>query len=121
MEKIESFVGVIKTYYDNEQTKLKEEYFVNAGKIEGIYRSYYYNFSELPKNNTTNKGQLLEEINYTNGHRNGIYKSFYENGSLKEEATYINGKINGIHKLYYENGRLWEKVNYIDIKIKVDN
>ena len=34
------FIGVIRTYHDKEQTKLKEEYFVNSGKKEGTYKAY---------------------------------------------------------------------------------
>jgi len=51
--------GVIRTYHDEEQTKLKEEYFVCNGKKEGIYKEYYDN------------GQLWEEVNYIDGERNG--------------------------------------------------
>ena len=31
-----NFVGVIKTFYDEKQTKLKKEYFVNSGKKKGF-------------------------------------------------------------------------------------
>ena len=40
MSNTDIFVGVIRTYHDEEKTKLKEEYFINAGKKEGIYKSY---------------------------------------------------------------------------------
>ena len=48
--------------------------------------------------------------------KNGIYKSYYDNGQLREEVNYINGKENGILKTYHENGQLWKEVNYIDGK-----
>ncbi len=50
------------------------------------------------------------------GKKNGIFKSYHDNGKLKEEVNYIDGKMNGIYKSYHENGQLWEEVNYIDGK-----
>jgi antitoxin component YwqK of YwqJK toxin-antitoxin module len=50
-----NFTGVIREYFDEEQTKLKSEVFMNNGKKEGIYKSYY------------NNGQLWEEVNYIDG------------------------------------------------------
>ena len=32
MTNTDKFVGVVRTYYDKKETKLKEEYFMNAGK-----------------------------------------------------------------------------------------
>ena len=72
--------GVIRTYYDKEQTKLKTEYFQLNGKRNGIYKSYHSN------------GQLESEVNYIDGKENGIHKSYYKNGQLREEVNYIDGK-----------------------------
>ena len=49
-----------------------------------------------------------------NGKKEGIYKSYWNNGQLWEEVNYIDGKMNGIYKRYHYNGQLWEEVNYID-------
>jgi antitoxin component YwqK of YwqJK toxin-antitoxin module len=49
------FCGVVRTYHDNKKTMLYKEYFINAGKIEGIYKLYW------------NNGQLLKEENYIDG------------------------------------------------------
>ena len=62
------FSGVIRTYYDQDETKLKEEYFVHNNKKEGIYKRYYKN------------GQLWEKVNYINNKKNGIEKSYWKNG-----------------------------------------
>ena len=96
------YCGVSRTYYDDAKTNLRQEYFANVGKIEGIYKSYWEN------------GQLEVEVNYINGLMNGIYKSYWNNGQLWEEVNYIDGKKEGIYKSYYQNGKLWQEVNYID-------
>ena len=82
---IDTFTGVVRTYHDQEQTQLKEEYFQLNGKINGIYKSYHRN------------GQLYSEVNYIDGNRNGIYKSYYENGQLYWEVNYIDDKIGRAH------------------------
>ena len=57
--------GVVRTYHDEEQTILKEEYFQLNGKKNGIYREYYSN------------GQIKIEVNYIDDEKNGIKKSYY--------------------------------------------
>ena len=92
--------GVVRTYYDQEQTKLKEEYFQLNGKINGIYREYHDNGCELTNVNSKREnlslinslGQLYSEVNYIDGKKNGIEKSYHDNGQLMEEVNYINGK-----------------------------
>ena len=32
----DDYCGVVRTYHDDAKTKLEEEYFINAGKKEGI-------------------------------------------------------------------------------------
>ena len=104
-ETLDDYCGVVRTYHDDAKTILHEEYFINTGKKEGIYKSYWYN------------GQLCIEVNYIDGLRNGIYKLYHFNGQLWEEVNYISGKENGIYKSYHENGQLGNEVNYIGGKI----
>jgi antitoxin component YwqK of YwqJK toxin-antitoxin module len=72
-----NYCGVIRTYHDNLKVMLYEEYFINAGKKEGIYKLYWEN------------GQLGKEINYIDGLKQGIFKSYHYNGQLSEEVNYI--------------------------------
>ena len=50
---------VVRTYHDDEKTKLREEYYEINGKKEGLYKKYYYN------------GQLEVICNYTDDKING--------------------------------------------------
>ena len=102
----DNYCGVVRTYHDDAKINLYEEYFINAGKKEGVYRSYH------------SDGQLWEEVNYIDGKKNGICKSYYSNGQLYEEVNYINDKENGIYKRYWNDGKLAREVNYIDGIIK---
>ena len=49
---------------------------------------------------------------YKNGKKEGIEKSYYENGKIAAKIPYENDEINGIVKLYYENGKIAIKASY---------
>ena len=71
------FCGVVKIYYDLEKTRLKEEYFMNNNKIEGIKKIYH------------ETGELCVEVNYIDDKENGIYKAYHQTGRLCMELNYI--------------------------------
>ena len=48
------------------------------------------------------------------GRPNGLWKWFYEDGSLKEEGTFKNGLRNGIFKTYDRQGNLLTIEKYVD-------
>ena len=113
-------------------------------KRNGIYKLYYENGCELSSTDnskrenlslTNSLGKLCEEVNYIDDKKQGIYKSYYQNGQLCEEVNYIDDKRNGIFKSYHRNGcelsltdnskrenllktnslgQLWFEVKYID-------
>ena len=86
------YCGMIKLYHDMEKTKLLEEYYMNNGKIQGIYKSYYID------------GKICKEINYIDGIKHGICKLYdYATYSLVE-MIYINGKCEEICKVFDKNG-----------------
>ena len=48
------------------------------------------------------------------GVRNGIYRSWHENGQLEEQFSYVDNKRHGDYKLYYENGQLERHYQFVD-------
>jgi antitoxin component YwqK of YwqJK toxin-antitoxin module len=72
---------VVRTYYDDEKTKLREEYYEVDGKIEGEYKQYYQNGCELSELSDNSKHKNLSSTD-----------SF---GQLYEICNYIDGKLNG--------------------------
>ncbi|NNJ56311.1 MAG: hypothetical protein HKP14_09270, partial [Bacteroidia bacterium] len=54
------------------------------------------------------------ELNYSEGHVHGIYKSFYASGRIKEVSLYNEGKLNGRSIHYWPNGTKKMNVNYVD-------
>jgi antitoxin component YwqK of YwqJK toxin-antitoxin module len=73
--------GIFRTYYDIEQTKLYQEYFILNGNKEGEYKAY----------NTD--GQLWIYCTYINGILEGEHKEYYINGQLKSISKFINGAM----------------------------
>ncbi len=68
---------------------------------EGLYQR----FSE--------KGELLEEAQYSNDSLDGERKYFYANGKVKEKVMLHNNDENGPFTEYYENGAIKAEGNYI--------
>jgi hypothetical protein len=63
-------VIIVRTYYDLEQTKLKEEYYEVDDKKNGEHKLYHLN------------GKLHEICNYIDDKINGQFKRYYSNGEL---------------------------------------
>lgn len=69
----------------------------------GMYNGSYKKFKS---------NKLTEEGNYKEGLREGIFKEYYSDGSVKSERNFANGKIDGIHKEYYTNGKPEKEKGY---------
>lgn len=83
-----------KTYYDLNNTKVKEVYFTNAkGEKEGVYKLYDEN------------GIIQQEANYKAGVLEGMLKEYYpltNKACLKRTAIYKNGDVDGQTTFYEE-------------------
>lgn len=53
--------------------------------------------------------QVIEEGNYLDDKKNGLWKAYYANGNKKSEIEYKNNKPNGKYVTYYENGKTEEE------------
>jgi antitoxin component YwqK of YwqJK toxin-antitoxin module len=80
-------------------------------------------FIKFKKNNPEKKeglfktfyenGNIKSEDNYQNWKLNGVCKSFYENGNIKSENIYRNNELNGVCKSFYENGNIESEYNFL--------
>jgi len=57
-------------------------------------------------------GQVLSQIHYLDGKRDGSFRHWYKNGQLMNEGFYKNGKMIGAFMSYYENGQIQNHGNY---------
>jgi antitoxin component YwqK of YwqJK toxin-antitoxin module len=56
-----------------------------------------------------NDGQLVEEGEYVNNKKNGVWTKYYPEGTKKHELTFVNNVANGYAKIYYRSGQLQEE------------
>jgi antitoxin component YwqK of YwqJK toxin-antitoxin module len=64
------------------------------GKKEGLWKVYYGD----------NKDELLEEMIFKNGLKNGLYKKYFLNKSIGEIGNYIDDKKEGLWKNFWGFG-----------------
>ncbi len=57
-------------------------------------------------------GKKKSEINYVNSRPNGYYKTYYENGQVEEEGSWKNNRSTGEFKRYYENGQVSQNFTF---------
>jgi antitoxin component YwqK of YwqJK toxin-antitoxin module len=57
-------------------------------------------------------GQVLSQIHYLDGKRDGSCRHWYKNGQLMNEGFYKNGKLTGPFMSYYENGQIQNYGSY---------
>ena len=52
---------------------------------------------------------MTEEGKYITGLKDGVWKSYYNNGKLKFKGNYVQGNPDGQQSFYFENGRIKEE------------
>ena len=99
-----------------QKLEVEKEYYTD-GKVKSttLYRN---GIREGIRIEFSPEGQIIQAIEYRNGilageglvledgSRNGHWKEYYPNGSLKAEGDYNNGKKTGTWKYFHSNGKL---------------
>jgi uncharacterized protein len=101
-------------YYENGKLKMTTEYKNNkkdgtgieydaSGKI--ITMEHYINGALVERERMNRQDQ--------NGLKQGVWKTFYDNGRIKTEANYRDNILNGAYKEYDENGNVKVFFQYV--------
>jgi hypothetical protein len=61
---------------------------------------------------------LIKEVTFKNGIREGLMKSFYQNGKLRQTFWYTNGLRTDSARWYYEDGRVFRTTPYVNDTIE---
>lgn len=116
-----------RTYYDQDNTVVKEIFFVNdtvSNKLNGPYTSYYlsgikksegYYRSNKASGDWTyyfENGKIRQTGSFLHGRTVGIWSDYFENGNLRSEGILSNGKKGGEWSYYYEAGSLKSRGQY---------
>lgn len=107
--------------FENGDT-IKIEHYLQ-GKENGSFVEYNASGNVILKGNYTDGepdgyweltiNDHIEKGKYVYGLREGKWKRYYFDGSLKYEGNYIQGNADGKHKFYYPNGNLKEERYYV--------
>lgn len=72
-------------------------------------QGYWIVYNENGKYKGYEEGQKVEEGEYVNNKKSGIWTKYYPNGNKKHELTFANNVANGYAKIYYRSGQLQEE------------
>ncbi|MEO9853812.1 MAG: hypothetical protein ABJH72_07600 [Reichenbachiella sp.] len=120
---------VLRTYYDQEKTVVKEVFAVDdtiSNQLNGPYTSYYLSGIKKSEGYYTNNkasgqwtyyfenGRVRQSGSFLYGRTVGIWSDYFENGKLRSEGILSNGKKGGEWSYYYEVGSLKSRGQYDD-------
>ncbi|NLE63683.1 MAG: toxin-antitoxin system YwqK family antitoxin [Bacteroidales bacterium] len=87
-------------YYNSNGKLVAEENYLK-GKLNGLSKIY-----------SSKDSVLLEQTNWLNGQKHGLYSNYYITGALRTKMYYNYNKMHGTFENYYENGKLKNKGVY---------
>ncbi|MDF2577839.1 MAG: Tetratricopeptide 1 repeat-containing protein [Chlamydiales bacterium] len=78
------------------------ESFYSKGVLHGLYREFHPN------------GELLGQVNWNYGKKEGIYTHYYGNGQKQREIPFIQGVAHGHSYQWHDNGKIESEGNYLE-------
>lgn len=82
---------------------------INRIDINNLKQGHWMYFGKDKRLPGYKEEQLVEEGEFLNSRKTGIWKKYFSNGKLQNEITYQNSRPNGFAKIYYKNGNLKEQ------------
>ena len=82
---------------------------INVVDANGLKQGFWRIFGRMKKLPGYQPDQVVEEGNYKDSKKQGIWKRFFPNGKVKDEIEYVNNRPNGYYRTYYENGQVQEE------------
>lgn len=82
---------------------------INRIDENNLRQGFWVIFNKLKKLPGYKDDQKVEEGNYADSKKTGIWKQFFPSGTLKNEITFANNRPSGYAKMYYENGNIMEE------------
>ena len=113
---MDNTVGFIRNYYDD--GSLWEEYYqsgVRQVKIEDGDIEYEPIKEGICKSYYEN-GQIESICNFVDGKEEGEMVEYYENGTICRRYNYVHGVLNGKWEWFFDNGKILKVSNYINGK-----
>ena len=80
----------------------------NKVDANGRKQGYWKVTANPSKHDGYKAGSVVEEGEYSNNRRVGVWKHYWPNGNLKSQISYERGRPKGAYKTYYPNGKVEE-------------
>jgi len=103
------------SYYYYNTGELKEVIAYQHGKKEGYAKEFAKDSTIITLNQFKDNYLISRErINRLNeqGVKEGTFKTFFQDGSLKTEENYLDGQLHGYYREYDEEGKLVQTLRY---------
>ena len=85
---------------------------INQVDVNRKRQGYWMIKAKPPKYREYKPGSLVEEGNYKDSRKYGLWKKYFPSSKLKSEITYKGSRPFGPYTLYYENGNVEESGNW---------
>ena len=82
---------------------------INVIDANNLKQGFWRIFGKMKKLPEYQPDQVVEEGNYENSRKQGMWKNFFPNGKIKSEIAYVNSRPNGTYRTYFENGQVEEE------------
>lgn len=110
--------GPYKSYHQN--GNIKKVAFYKDGMLDGKAFEYSEKDQTLLTEEVYRDGEKTVEAPFNrkteDNKKTGVWRTYYDNGSVKTEANYKDGVLNGVYKEYKPNGELRLITKYVDGK-----
>ena len=101
-------VFCVSTSVGNEHTDTLAGGALNAIDSQGMRQGFWRITGEMVHDKAYKKGQVVEEGNYLDNKRSGVWKKFFPTGGMRSEITYADNHPRGWYTTYYDNGQIEE-------------
>ena len=89
---------------------------INQLDTIGLKTGYWVITAEMRQDTGYYPGDIIEEGEFKNSRKIGLWVRYYPKGKKQSEIEYVNGRPKGKYKTYYRNGKLEEEGNWVQQK-----
>jgi len=85
---------------------------INVIDENNLKQGFWKIFGRMKRMPGYEPDQVVEQGNYANSRKQGLWTKFFASGKTKSEIEYKNSRPNGAYKTYFENGQVEEEGNW---------